>query len=164
MILILKWVPLWDNLHKKYARERLSTRWQEFRKKIFMAPIGIHQENKGSRFNSRPQFRSENNPVTIKQAKFCWVFNDWRSSATLLVFKIFPVEFSNYSNYSQRECPPLTGYLKGLNRLKSSSKQASRFLNSWLKTTRLNFFTPSWSVMRWRRSKTSTAHSERVWE
>ena len=63
----------------------IAVTWsQDFKKRLAIAPLGIHQSNKK---RSAPQVSlnfAVNLPLRqLKQTRFCWHFNNWQATATL---------------------------------------------------------------------------------
>ena len=100
----------------------------------------------------------------LKQTRFCWPFSNWQVTVNLPISRTTLTEYRKSPNPSLQQCLFLMKNLQKLICLKICSKQVWKTTNNSRKKTEYTKSTLSCEVMLCRRSKTSAAPAEEIWQ
>ena len=130
----------------------------------YCSPRTSSGKQKKNRSTSQPQFRSENTPATIEADQFLLALQQLASSNNSANFHKKINRISKLPQSLTTTMPTFDGKSENLSCLKTYSRQASKFINSWPMMTESINSILSWGEMRYKLLKTLMAQPQRTWE
>ena len=112
MIPIRKWRSLFVKPAIRFVqtRKRPLTWWQEIKKKIQTARLGLFEENRRRSALQVSHNLAARRPLQqLMQARLCWPSSSWRAIAIPPTSTKTLTEFGNCQNHPQQQCAPLMG-------------------------------------------------------